>query len=44
MEQAVNTMSKGLQLDSHPMVQSNETLSDALNATFITMNGNETIL
>jgi hypothetical protein len=26
------------------MVQGNETLSDALNATFITMNGNEIVL
>ena len=44
MEQAVNTFSKGLQLDSHPMVQGNESLTDCLNGTFITMNGNEIIL
>lgn len=31
-------------MDSHPMVQGNDTLTDALNATFITMNGNEVIL
>lgn len=44
MEQTVNTFGKGLQMDTHPMVQGNETLSDALNATFITMNGNEIVL
>ena len=44
MEQTVNTFGKGLQIDTHPMVQGNETLSDALNATFITMNGNEIVL
>lgn len=44
MEQAVNTFNKGLQTDTHPMVQSNDTLSNALNATFITQNGNEVIL
>lgn len=44
MEQAVNTFNKGLQSDTHPMVQGNDTLSDALNATFVTMNGNEVIL
>ena len=43
-KQAVNTFQKGLQLDTHPMAQSNDTLSDALNATFVTMNGNEIIL
>ena len=44
MEQTVNQFSKGLQIDTHPMVQDNNTLSDALNATFVTMNGNEVIL
>lgn len=44
MEQANNTFNKGLQLDTHPMVQGNDTLSDALNATFITQNDNEVIL
>ena len=44
MEQAVNTFTGGLNLDSHPMVQGTDTLSDALNATFITMNGNEVVL
>ena len=44
MEQTVNTFSKGLQCDSHPISQGNDSLSDALNATYITMNGNEVIL
>lgn len=44
MEQAVNQFNKGLQMDTHPMVAGNDTLTDALNATFITMNGNEVIL
>lgn len=44
MEQSVNTFFKGLQKDTHPMIQGNDTLSDALNATFVTMNGNEIIL
>ena len=44
MEQAVNQFNKGLQMDTHPMVQGNDTLSDALNATFVTMNGNEVVL
>ena len=44
MEQASNTFSRGLQTDTHPMIQGNDSLSDALNATFVTMNGNEVIL
>lgn len=44
MEQATNQFTKGLQLDTHPMVQSNDTLTDCLNGTMITMNGNEVIL
>lgn len=44
MEQTVNTFGKALQMDTNPMVQGNETLSNALNATFVTMNGNEVIL
>ena len=31
-------------MDTHPMVQSSDVLSDALNATFVTMNGNEIVL
>lgn len=44
MEQATNTFNKGLQLDTHPIVQGNDTLSDCLNGTLITMNGNEVVL
>lgn len=44
MEQAVNVFNKGLQMDTNPMVQGTDTLSNALNATFVTMNGNEVIL
>ena len=44
MEQSINTWSKGLQMDTNPMVQNNDTLTGALNATFITQNGNEVIL
>lgn len=44
MEQASNVFNKGLQLDTHPMVQGNDTLTDCLNGTLITMAGNEAIL
>ena len=44
MEQTVNQFNKGLQTDINPMVQGNDVLSDALNATFVSMNGNEVIL
>lgn len=44
MEQAVNTFSKGLQLDTHPIVQGTDVLSDCLNGTLLTMNGNEVVL
>lgn len=44
MEQAVNTFTKGLQLDTNPMIQGNDSLTDCLNGTIVTMNGNEMIL
>ena len=44
MEQAVNSFSEGIQLDTHPMVQGNNSLTDCLNGTLITMNGNEAVL
>ena len=44
MEQAVNTFTKGLQTDTHPMIQGNDVMTDCLNGTLITMNGNEVIL
>ena len=44
MEQTQNTFTSGLQMDTHPMQQGNDSLTDALNATFVTMNGNEIVL
>ena len=44
MEQATNTFNKGLQADTNPIIQGNDTLTDCLNGTLITMNGNEVIL
>lgn len=44
MEQAVNTFNKGLVTDTNPLVQSTETMTDALNATFVTMDGDELVL
>lgn len=41
MKQTSNTFNDGLLLDYHPLLQPNTSLSNALNATFITMNGNE---
>ena len=44
MEQATNSFNKGIQMDTHPMVQGNDSLTDCLNGTLITMDGNEVIL
>lgn len=44
MEQAVNTFGKGLVTDYNPLLAPENTLTDALNATFVTMNGNEAML
>lgn len=44
MEQTINTFTKGLQSDTHPMMTSNNTLTDCLNGTILTQNGNEIIL
>lgn len=44
MEQAVNQFNKGLQMDTNPMLQGNNSLTDCLNGTLVTMNGNEIIL
>lgn len=44
MEQAVNTFQKGINKDLNPMTVGNESLTDALNATLLTKNGNEAIL
>lgn len=39
--QAINTFNKGLAMDLNPVVTPNDVLTNALNATLITMNGNE---
>lgn len=44
MKQIVNQFSKGLITDLHPLMTNNTQLTDALNATFITYNGNEMML
>lgn len=40
-KESVNTFDKGLNLDLHPTVTPNSVLTDNLNGTFITYNGNE---
>lgn len=42
--QAQNTFNEGMVLDNHPLMTSNTVLTDALNATLVTMNGNEMVL
>lgn len=44
MEQSINTFGKGLQLDTNPTLQGNESLTDMLNGTLITLDGNDLIL
>lgn len=44
MKSTTNVFSKGLTTDLHPLTVSKEQLTDALNATFITYNGNELVL
>lgn len=44
MKQASNSFTKGLMLDIHPSAVQNTQLTDALNATIITYNGNEMML
>lgn len=44
MEQTNNSFGKGMQLDTNPMLQGNDSLSKCLNGTFLTQNGNELIL
>lgn len=43
-QQGVNQFDKGLNLDTNPIAVDNHTLTGALNATMITMNGNELVL
>lgn len=40
----VNTFTGGLNTDLHPLLQPNDTLSDCVNGTLITYNGNENML
>lgn len=42
--QAQNTFNEGMVLDNHPLMTPNTVLADALNATLVTMNGNEMVL
>ena len=42
--QAQNTFNEGMVLDNHPLMTPNRVLTDALNATLVTMNGNEMVL
>lgn len=44
MKNTINAFSKGINTDLHPLVTGKDLLTDALNATFITHNGNEFIL
>lgn len=44
MQSTTNVFQGGLTTDLHPLVTANTQLTDALNATFITYNGNEMIL
>ena len=42
--QAQNTFNEGMVLDNHPLMTPNTVLTNALNATLVTMNGNEMVL
>ena len=43
-KQTVNTFSEGLVMDLNPISTPNNVLTNALNATYITYNGNEYVL
>ena len=43
-KEATNTFNEGMVKDLHPLTTPNSVLTDALNATFVTFNGNENIL
>lgn len=43
-QQGVNQFDKGLNLDTNPITVDNHTLTGSLNATMVTMNGNELVL
>ena len=40
----VNSFTGGINTDLHPMLQPNDTLTDCVNGTLITYNGNEKVL
>lgn len=42
--EAINTFNKGMVMDLHPLVTPNDTLTNCLNGTLITFNGNENVL
>jgi hypothetical protein len=42
--EASNGFTGGLQMDLHPLLTPNNSLTDCLNGTTITMNGNENML
>ena len=42
--EAINTFAQGLVMDINPLVAPNDGVCNALNATLITMNGNENVL
>ena len=44
MQTTTNAFYEGLNLDSHPLAVKQTSLTNALNATFITKNGNELML
>lgn len=44
MKQASNSFTKGMVLDTHPLTTQNTQVTDALNATLVTFNGNEMML
>lgn len=44
IQQTANQFSEGMNLDTHPIAINNQQLASALNATMITMNGNELVL
>ena len=44
IQQVANQFSEGINLDTNPIAMSNHQLKSALNATMITMNGNELVL
>ena len=43
-KETTNTFNKGMVKDLHPLTTPNDVLTDALNATLITYNGNENVL